>query len=42
MVLAERFMLRLSSFIGRFRFSFVSKIGRFEVRILLVKIESVC
>ena len=42
MVLVEQLVFSLSSVIGRFDLSFVSQIGGFEVRLLLVKLKSVC
>ena len=42
MVLAERLVFSLSSIIGRFDPPFVSQIGGFKVRMLLVKLKSVC
>ena len=43
MALAERLVLGLLSVIGRFQSVLVNWIiSRFEIRLLLVKIESVC
>ena len=42
MVLVEQLVFSLSSVIGWFDLSFVGQIGGFEVRLLLVKLKSVC